>query len=161
MDGFLELQSANDLMAKLRHDFTLLERQPMDTYLAFNFFVTAEHMADWQLPGQSNRTSRADLRKSNTLLQLCSHLANGMKHFRAEAKHHTSVRGALKNRGVYGNSYPNTYQNAHPREILIQLDGDAREAYGDSINVVDLARETLEFWEAVLDGEADAQTPKE
>ena len=150
MDGFLELQSADHLLEKLRYDLALLEEEPMDTYRAFNFFVTAEHMADWHLPGRSNDTPRKDLRKNNTILQICSHLANGMKHFRAENKHHKSVSGALKNKGVYGNSYPNVYPNAHPSKILIELDGDAKSAYGASINAVDLARLTLQFWEAEI-----------
>ena len=150
MDGFLELQSADDLLEKLRYDFALLKEEPMDTYRAFNFFVTAEHMADWQFPGRSNDASRKDLRKNNTILQICSHLANGMKHFRAEAKHHESVSGALKNKGIFANSLPNVLPNAHPSKILIELDCDARNAYGDSISVVDLASLTLQFWEAEI-----------
>ena len=147
MDGFLELQSADDLLVKLRHDFTLLEERPMDTYRAFNFFVTAEHMADWKFPGRSNDTPRKQMRKRKTLLQICSHLANGLKHFRAEAKQHQSVAGARKSSGVFGNAYPNTFLNAHPRGIIIKLEGAAEDTYGDSMYAVDLARKTLQFWE--------------
>ena len=149
MDGFLELQSAEHLLVKLRHDFALLEERPMDTYRAFNFFVTAEHMADWKFPGRSNDTPRKQIRKHNILLQICSHLANGLKHFRAEAKHHQSVTGAVKSSGVYGNAYPDTYLDVHPRGIIIRLEGDAEDTYGDSMYAVDLARKTLQFWETI------------
>ena len=150
MDGFLELRDAADLLEKLRHDMRLLDEDPVDTYRAFNFFVTAEHLADWLHPGHVNYAARKELRSDSPLLQLCSHLANGMKHFRAEAKHHKSVSGATKSAGVFGNVYGDVYGNVYGREITIQLDGDAKQQYGDKINVVVLARHVLEYWEQAV-----------
>ena len=46
-EGFFELQTAQDLLAKLRHDFDRLKKSPMDSYAAFDFFVTAYHMLEW------------------------------------------------------------------------------------------------------------------
>lgn len=150
MEGFLELQAAPDLLEKLRHDMRLLEEEPIDTYRAFNFFVTAEHLPDWLLPGRSNDAARQSLRSGTPLLQLCSHLASGIKHFRAEAKHHKSVSGATKNEGVFGNVYGTVFGNVFGREIAIQLEGDARLQYGDEINVVVLARHVLQYWEQAV-----------
>ncbi len=70
-----------------------------------------------------------------------------MKHFRAEAQHHETVSGASKNEGVYGNVFDDVYGNVFGREITIQLDGDARQQYGDDINIVALAKDVLQYWE--------------
>jgi hypothetical protein len=88
--GFGTLQSAGDLPAKLRHDYSRIERDPTDQYAAFDFFVSAEHMVDWILPGRANKDAREAIRESDVLLQLVSHIASGSKHFGAEARHHQS-----------------------------------------------------------------------
>lgn len=44
---FLGLRSPQDLMEKLEYDFRYLKDSPDNQYLAFNFFVTAEHLPDW------------------------------------------------------------------------------------------------------------------
>lgn len=150
MEGFLELKGPIDLLEKLRHDMRLLEKDPMDTYLAFNFFVTAEHLADWLYPGFANSAALKQFRKGSLLLQMCSHLANGIKHFRAEAKHHKSVSGATKRLGAFGNAFGNVYGSVFGRGISIQLDGDAKQQYGEEINAVVLARHVLNFWELKL-----------
>ena len=53
----------------------------------------------------------------------------------------------MKSSGVYGDAYPDTYHNVHPRGIIISLEGDAKDTYGDSMYAVDLARKVLQFWE--------------
>ncbi|KAA5545411.1 hypothetical protein FYK55_07100 [Roseiconus nitratireducens] len=153
MAGFLELQNAANLLDKLRHDMKLLEESPLDTYRAFNFFVTAEHLADWQFPGRVNDRNRKQLRRNSILLQICSHLANGMKHFHAEAKHHDTVSGATKNEGVFGSVYGNLFGAVFGREITIELDGDAKEQFGEKINAVELANKVLLFWEQQIEGQ--------
>ena len=60
-----------------------------DEYAAFDFFVTAEHLVDWHIP--NDRQGQRALRESETILQVVSHIANGVKHFRATAPQHTSV----------------------------------------------------------------------
>ncbi len=49
-DGFAELRSPRDLLAKMEHDRRRMSADPTDTYAAFDFFVTAEHMLDWSFP---------------------------------------------------------------------------------------------------------------
>ena len=68
--GYFDLQSASHLREKLQHDLAQLEEAPMDAYRAFNFFVTAEHILDWRLPGDANRAQRTAARKAETLLQI-------------------------------------------------------------------------------------------
>ena len=75
--------------------------------VAVDFFVTAEHMADWVLPGQANRQARETLRASSVLLQVPSHVANGAKHFIAEARPHQSVH--------YADVAPAAFQSTHSK----------------------------------------------
>jgi hypothetical protein len=74
MKGTFELKTPQDLLEKLRFDLSQLTNDPTNTYLAFNFFVTALHMTDWLYPGNSNRTRRDDLENSSILLQVPSHV---------------------------------------------------------------------------------------
>ena len=156
MKGIFNLKSPSDLLQKLEHDFCLIQEKPDDPYIAFNFFVTAEHMLDWQYPGYENKIDRENLRKSEIILQICSHIANGAKHFEAQARHHKSISDTLK-KAVYGGgglpkgSFP---IGAIPKygvpgewtdELYIELSGDA-SAFGESISVVSLAEEILTFW---------------
>jgi hypothetical protein len=46
-DGFFTLQTAHDLFAKLQREFDRLSARPTDIDVAWNFFVTADHLVDW------------------------------------------------------------------------------------------------------------------
>jgi hypothetical protein len=96
--GFGELQTPGDLVRKLEHDLDRLKNSPQDQYAAFDFFVTAEHIVDWLHP--TDRTAREAMRSSSPLLRITSHIANGVKHFEAKAKHHRSVSDIEKERYV-------------------------------------------------------------
>jgi hypothetical protein len=150
MKGTFELKSPSDLLEKLRFDARELENDPTNTYLAFNFFVTAEHMKDWLYPGQSNKAIRERLEKTSILLQVCSHVANGAKHFQIEAKHHRSVVETAKAGGYWGANY--WASNYWPRSyfakgaLTIVLQGDAEQQLGPSIGALELAQRIVEFW---------------
>ncbi len=90
-NGIFNLRTASDLRQKLRHDLDRLKWSPTNTYEAFNFFVTAEHLLDWQFPGYDDKAQRERVRSEEVILQITSHLANGAKHFQTQAKHHRSV----------------------------------------------------------------------
>lgn len=83
--GFFNLQTPQDLLQKLRHDFGRLKESPLDSYAAFDFLVTAYHMLEWRYPGKSNNAKRRQMERDgkSKLLWVCSHLANGSKHFQA------------------------------------------------------------------------------
>jgi len=70
MKGTFELKTPHDLLQKLRFDLDQLKKDATNTYLAFNFFVTAEHMKDWLFPGRANRMNRENLEKASPLLQV-------------------------------------------------------------------------------------------
>ncbi|MDP9309498.1 MAG: hypothetical protein M3R24_01140 [Chloroflexota bacterium] len=144
--GLFELQSPHDLLMKLRHDYRRIEESPLDQYAAFDFFVTAEHMVDWQYPHEVDNFKRTGLRNSNVLLQVCSHIANGSKHFQATAKRHDSVKNAQVHKGAFQRDAFQADAFDVSR-LVVQLQGQAAQEFGELIDVLELARRVLEFWE--------------
>jgi hypothetical protein len=153
MKGAFELQSAHDLLRKLRFDLDQLKKTPTDTYKAFNFFVTAEHMKDWVLPGRKNKKKRERLEKSHLLLRVCSHLSNGMKHFRAEAAKHTSVSGTRRTGSHFAKGYFAAGYSARgyfaSGALIVELQGAAARKLGARITAVELAERVLGVWEQI------------
>lgn len=143
--AFSPLETPEDLLQKLQRDFDRMHAAPDDFDAAFNFFVTAEHMLDWVLPGRSNTRPRTEARDAEILLQVTSHLANGLKHFRAEDRRHTSVRhidvppGAFDSRAFNADAF-------HAARVMVTLEGDAARRFGPEIDALALARLVLEYW---------------
>lgn len=92
------------------------------------------------------KKKRTDLRNSNILLKVCSHIANGSKHFKATEPRHKSVSGTSLEEGIFDTAIfdPEIFDVAH---LEIYLDGDAAKQLGSSIEVVELAGRILKFWE--------------
>ena len=148
--GVFDLNSPKDLLNKLRHDYQLMEDHPFDSYLAFNFFVTAEAMLDWIYPGQTNNPNRRNLRNSEILLQITSHIASGAKHFSHLSSHHNSLTDTTPTAGYFSNYFPKGYFPPGyfgDGVLLIRLDGDAEMKYGKKITALKLAKEVLEYWD--------------
>jgi hypothetical protein len=148
--GIFELKTAGDLFRKLQHDYALLSKAPANAYLAFNFFVTAEHILDWLYPGRKGAGKRKQCREREVVLQICSHVASGAKHFRVEAPHHDSVRASRKTGSYFpkgclpSNYFPHGY---FPEATLaLKLKGTAALKYGSSISALKLATAVMEFW---------------
>jgi hypothetical protein len=145
--GFAPLQTPTDLLGKLQHDFERVRNDPADSYAAFDFFVTAEHMVDWILPDSqsiSQSSARKIRRESEEILRITSHLANGAKHFQATSKQHMSVqdiddnRGGFDSRSFSSNSFsPNSFKI---HGLSIQLTD------GRVIHVLALAEDVLSYW---------------
>ena len=142
--GFFPLQKSGDLLAKLRHDYQRLQSSPTDTYAAFDFFVTGHHMLDWLYPYDEKRREQEE--KESILLQVCSHIANGAKHFHATAKKHQSVADERAQEGPFQRD---AFQaNAFQVEALIfQLDGQAAVQFGSEVECLALATQVLQYWE--------------
>jgi len=88
--GFASLKTSGDLLGKLKYDYKRMLSNPYDAYAAFDFFVTAYHMLDWLHPiptgkaaQKKNDEARSAEETGSILLQVCSHIANGVKHFQA------------------------------------------------------------------------------
>ncbi|BDU16282.1 hypothetical protein LA521A_14830 [Lysobacter auxotrophicus] len=142
--GFAELNTPDDLLLKLRHDWARMGDDPEDQYAAFDFFVTAEHIIDWLYPDDKN--ARSALRQENAILRVTSHLANGAKHFRTKDRRHSSVLNVEKSRYV-AKGYVEEGYFAEP--LLVHLDEEEAGLLGvdGSIDARTLASRVLQFWE--------------
>jgi hypothetical protein len=145
--GFGNLQTPQDLFEKLQHDFSRIKNDPLDTYAAFDFFVTAEHMLDWvypDAPGMSQKAQRKAVRASERLLQITSHIANGSKHFITTDPRHDSVENIEANSGGFDPRVFST--SAFSAEafkfsgLTVVLDD------GSHMHVFQLAEQVLALW---------------
>jgi len=144
--GFAEIQTPTDILLKLEHDLKRMTSDPFDSYAAFDFFVTAEHILDWIHP--NNRAARKKIRESDYKLQIVSHLANGIKHFRATAKHHVAVEQVKKEEGSFSsNSFSSRSFDVGSFKIsgLIVKKDD-----GEFIHATQLAEDVFKSWEKRL-----------
>jgi hypothetical protein len=152
MEGIFDLKTPDDLRGKLRRDLAKLREAPLDADAAFNFFVTAEHMLDWVYPKHVNDLKRTQTRESSIYLQVCSHLANGAKHFEVEAKRHKSVDDTGQTSSYFPPSYfpPSYFPPGYfgGGRLIVHLKGDAANALGQTIGVIGLAEKIMEFWDA-------------
>jgi hypothetical protein len=151
MKGIFELKDARDLLAKLRRDYKKLTENPIDSDAAFNFFVTAEHMPEWAYPGKKSKHSQL---RDTIPLNVCSHIANGAKHFEATATRHKSVadtkrEGAWFSSGWGFDKYFGPAWGFQGR-LTVHLDGDVQAQLGRSITALELADMVLKFWEKEL-----------
>jgi len=141
--GFGSLKTPIDLLHKIQHDFLRLRDAPNDVYAAFDFYVSAYHMLDWLHP-KDDAGRRAE-EAQYPLLQVCSHLANGAKHFEATAKQHTSVNDVVSENGMFfgGQFFGGPFLGG----LFIQLDGQAASIFGAKVEAVDFAKQVLAHWE--------------
>lgn len=140
--GFAELRVPRDLVQKLEYDLERIRKSPQDQYAAFDFFVTAEHIVDWIHP--DDEKARKAVRRSSSLLRITSHLANGVKHFEAKAKHHRSVADIEKSRYVEAGYVEEGY---FEDPLIVHLTSDEQKSFGQSnIEVATLAQQVFEYW---------------
>jgi hypothetical protein len=132
-----EIKTPADLLRKLEHDRDRMRADPVDVYAAFDFFVTAEHLPDWD--------GDLTIKQGEPLLRITSHLANGAKHFRATDRRHKSVRDVRVEAGAFD---PDTFQHDvfDVGSLVVDLDGDEAAAFGPSMGIPELADQVLEFW---------------
>ncbi len=151
--GLFELKTPQDLLNKLRREYERLQLSPLDQDVAFNFFVTAEHMSDWIYPGasgSSNAKHRNELKEKNTLLLICSHLANGSKHFEVNNKRHNSVSDTSISKGAFQR---NAFQADafQVSQLIIHLEQKAEKEFGKTIKTLKFAEMVLAFWENYME----------
>jgi hypothetical protein len=134
--NFFELTTPLDLFRKMEGDLAELESSSQDTKVAFNFFVTAEHLPDW--------LKRRDLVCNHAILRIVSHLANGGKHFFLDKNRHHSITNTEKIRYVEaGYAEPGYFYEP----LLIHLSPDEAQELGTpTIDAVTLGRKVVEFW---------------
>lgn len=133
---FFELTTPLQLFQKMESDLKALRDSGQDARIAFNFFVTAEHLPDW--------LGKRDLVRKHALLRVVSHLANGAKHFVLDPKRHTSVITTSKDR-YFEEGYVEPGYIEEP--LLIHLANDEANELGVVvIDAVTLGQKVLAFW---------------
>ena len=135
------LSSAQDLLAKLQFDFGRIKSNPHDVYAAFDFFVTAEHLPEW--------CDDRDVKRTEPLLRVVSHLATGAKHFTPSPQRHKSVADVGSRTGIFNPAIFNS-EVFNTGGLTVVLKGEEIAALGAEIGVLDLARRVLTFWERRL-----------
>ena len=152
-EGFLDLRTHLDLFKKLEWEFKSLSANPKNSYLAYNFFVTAWHLLEWQFPDPDGKSVRKSLRDKSPILQICEHLAVGAKHFAPTSTKHQSVTGSKRrppSGGSWGDTWGESWGEAWGRDpggqLSVTLDGEAAAHYGPSISIPDLAEKVMDYW---------------
>jgi hypothetical protein len=154
MSGLFSNTSPQWLLTKLERHLRTLEADPRDAATAFDFFVTAESLVDWLLPGRANKQARRQLYDREPLLQVVSHLASGAKHYAVEAPHHKSVRSTRRTGGLFagglfaGRIFAGRYFSKGG--LTVELDGEPARIHGNSIAAVALAGLVVERMKLLL-----------
>ena len=143
--GFIELVNVKDYWKKLQFDFNELKKNDEDVYKAFNFFITSYHLLDWIFKGEYS-IERTNLNKK-PILKLCSHIANGIKHFEIDSNRHNSVKEIEKERYVEEGYWEESYAES---PIIISLDEKLNSEFGESKKIIELADKVMLFWETEL-----------
>ena len=145
MEGFFELQTAEDLLHKLERDYARLQQDPDDVDAAYNFFVTAENLPEWV----KDKAFKHKIQQQETLLTICHELATGAKHF-TSGKQRPAVAAAAR----YGYAEEGYVQPGYVRaQLIVHLNPDQAGQLGhEAIDVRDLARQVLAFWQQYVSG---------
>jgi len=145
LNGFFSLRTPLDLREKLEVDFArLIVCDPISKeaqYAAFDFFVTANHMADWQEHSNPGTTVTEHRQYPDGLL--VEHVAVGAKHFRVRKKTLRDVRDTRAESGGFqpGTFQPSAFQVPH---LVIDLEN------GDTVAVLDVARRVIDHWRTAV-----------
>jgi hypothetical protein len=151
--GFLELKTAQQLFAKLEEDFKMAIATPLDSRLWLNFFVTAEHLPEWHF---TTNPTPPEFRKQHAILRVCSHIANGGKHFdvSTSGRHRAIASTAVTLQVSYGPDGRSlqTKDNAsqEDRAFILHLSQEEASELGAEILVVELAKQILALYRNTL-----------
>ena len=87
--GIFNLKTPHQLFEKLKRDFAHVQRCPEDSDGWFNFFVTADHLADWYC---GNEDAAKAMQQSNALLRVVHRLSINAKHYEQKPAKPGSIR---------------------------------------------------------------------
>ncbi len=145
--GIFALKDARSLYEKLRKDFECLKLNPTDSCVCFNFFVTAEHLPEWFFNADSEKAN--EFRRKHAALRVCSHIANGAKHFVAKDERHHSVASTATMETyclTFGGARNTIARNAEEgNEFLVECGPCDSPTLGSWVSVTELARRILEL----------------
>lgn len=146
LHGVFLLRTPHDMLDKLEADFIRFkEADPLESaahYAAFDFFVTAEHLAEWQ--GRATDVSIASLRNYPDGA-VVAHIASGAKHFTVSDPRHTSVKDTSIR--LHARPQPDGFHtDALPvsRKLVVEREDGVNE------NALAIAERVLTHWNSVI-----------
>jgi hypothetical protein len=147
-NGLFALENSKDLLEKLEFDLKRMNANPRDSFAAFDFFVSAGHMAEWAFPGETGKNERSARRKE-PLLAICSQLGNGAKHFELTEGRHTSVADTEIAEGAFQPDafQPNAFDDGW---LVVRFTEEAVEEFGTEMTATHLAEQVLEYWRKAM-----------
>ncbi len=140
------LTTPADLFRKAEDDLAALESDPGNSRIAFNLFVTIEHIQDWLGEPRGPACSV----RQNAVLRTISHIANGSKHFGPKLNAaHSSVAGTS-----ISQYSPGYVQDGYwERRLTVHIDISEQSFIGDDqIDACELARRALAYWRPQVPG---------
>jgi hypothetical protein len=148
MAGLFDLVTADDLCAKLDHDYRRVKADSADVFAAFDFIMTAWHLLEWKYSGDNAKAQRASLCQQYPVLELCEHLCVSGKHYEPTNPKLQSVQGTFRHspwkRGVWAQGVwgKGTWQDG----LVIELSSTAKQMFGDRLTMEQFADLVLQFW---------------
>jgi hypothetical protein len=138
------LASPRDLLAKLRRDAALLDKQ-VTSDCVFNFVVTSYSLIDWIKNDSKLPSSARNANAINTLyrdLKICGDLANGCKHFVLDRNKRKPVTSAATTDKGYGvGRFGKGAYGIGEESIVIRLND------GSTIDCLVFVRDVLSVWD--------------
>jgi hypothetical protein len=153
-DGIFGLTDPRDLLDKLRYDFRRLkadEGQQTMLYTAYDFFVTAYSLVDWEKQHKQMTAAQAATLYEPMVIKVCGDIANGSKHFRRDKPPKTTVKTRSASPAFDPAVFdPNVFQTA--RSAWVELSPNEAQAVGvpELCPVLELAEKVLEHWRRAL-----------
>jgi hypothetical protein len=143
---YFGLRTPADLFDKLKHDYGRLRADPMDSYAAFDFFVTAFHIDSWLRA--NGRTVTPSPGYESALWEVCEQLANGLKHF-GRSRDNRVIEGTTRKEGAFNSQ---VFDSAvfDVGRLEVQLHDTASKELGASVDVITLAQRVFAYWEGKL-----------
>lgn len=136
-------RSDSELFDKLQADYQRLASDPLDSYAAYDFFVTAWHLVDWTHPSARDSGGREALLARAPVLRICEQVAAGETYIGPYATPYALVGDTESGVPWAPITWP---PSTWTGDLFIRLDGRARELYGDQVTVMQLAQSVLHVW---------------
>ena len=139
-------QTASDLYAKLKRDANALLGEVSGDH-AFNFFVTAYHLAEWI---QKDPSVHSDVKDRMTTAsqsvpyRLCKDLANASKHFVQRGKHEAKRTDVAQGYGA-GRYGVGAYGIGEESIAITRKDGSQR-------TILEFREQIMQLYSVVFDG---------
>jgi hypothetical protein len=123
----------------------------VDTYAAFDFFVSARHIPDWLHP--SDATLSKALFAKHVELRVCRHIADSGKHFRVTNPMHKQVLSTTRTTDAWGGSWGKAWGDSWGKSALVvELDPADPDTsiLGQQVDVLEIAERTLQVLRSIV-----------